>query len=60
MAILTTLIQAGPTGAGLAFSLLGYWLLLAESKKSTQRTEMHTSIRIFIVLSALTFVLAGL
>jgi hypothetical protein len=42
-------------GAGLAFSLLGYWLLLAESKKSKERVEMHTSIRIFIALSALTF-----
>jgi hypothetical protein len=57
MSILTTLVQAGPTGAGLAFSLLGYWLLRTESKKSKERIEMHTSIRIFIVLSALTFAL---
>jgi hypothetical protein len=55
--MLTALVQAGPTGAGLAFSLLGYWLLLAESKKAKERVEMHTSIRIFILLSALTFAL---
>jgi hypothetical protein len=57
MNLLVTLVQIGPTGAGLAFALLGYWLLKAESKKDKVRPPLIDAIRYFISLSVITFTL---
>jgi hypothetical protein len=57
MDTLITLVQLGPTGAGLAFSLLGYWLLFAEQKSAAARPQMLSAIRYFITLSVVTFTL---
>ena len=48
MNTLVQLVQIGPTGAGLAFSLLGYWLLQAEAKREKVRPALLDAIRYFI------------
>jgi hypothetical protein len=57
MSMLTTLVQTGPTGAGLAFAILGFWLLQREQGSSVERPGMLGAIRFFIGLSLIVFVI---
>jgi hypothetical protein len=57
---LTTLVQTGPTGAGLAFAILGFWLLQREQRASAERPGMLGAIRFFIGLSLIGFVIGSI
>jgi hypothetical protein len=61
---LFNLVQFGPTGAGLAFALLGYWLLTKEQAlvdgdgiKLEPRVDMLSAIRFFMSLATFIFCL---